>query len=171
MKTVLFLCTGNSARSILAEAVANRLGAGRLRAFSAGSHPKGSVNPGALALLGREGYDLVGLRSKSWDEFAGRSARAIDIVITLCDEAAGESCPIWPGAPIEGHWGIPDPAAALPHDSEAAFRLAYERITSRIAALLSLPLETLSSVALAAALVRIGAGSEGATARARDGLA
>ena len=120
---VLFLCTGNSARSIIAEAILNREGRGRFHAHSAGSHPRGEVNPYALALLGYAGFDLRGLRSKNWDEFGKRGAPVMDFIITLCDEAAGEACPLWPGHPMTAHWGIPDPAEAT--GSEAQIGLAF----------------------------------------------
>ena len=136
---VLVLCTGNSARSILGEVLINELGAGRLRAYSAGSQPVGRVNPGALEKLEREGHAIRGLESKSWDRFSGADAPAIDIVITVCDNAAGESCPLWNGAPVTVHWGIPDPAADGDFDS------AYTRLRSRIEAMLALPLERLDA--------------------------
>lgn len=169
MKNVLILCTGNSARSILAEALINREGQGRLEAFSAGSRPKGEVHPASLRLLAEEGHDISGLRSKSWDEFA--TAPTFDMVITVCDAAAGETCPLWRGAPAKGHWGIPDPAAAPAEAQEEAFRLAYERLRSRVSALLALPFESMTPGALAAALAKIGAEGEGATAKTRLGAA
>ncbi len=137
---VLVLCTGNSARSILAEVLINELGRGRFRAFSAGSHPAGKVNPGAIDKLEREGHPTRGLASKSWDQFSGPEARAIDLVITVCDNAAGESCPIWNGSPLSVHWGIPDPAAVTQNDEaiREAFDLAYERLRRRIVALVEL---------------------------------
>jgi arsenate reductase len=137
---VLVLCTGNSARSILAEVLINELGKGRFRAFSAGSHPAGKVNPGAIDKLEREGHPTRGLASKSWDEFSGPGAQAIDLVITVCDNAAGESCPIWNGSPLTAHWGIPDPAAVTANDDtiREAFDLAYERLRARISALVEL---------------------------------
>ncbi|HYX46781.1 MAG TPA: arsenate reductase ArsC [Sphingomicrobium sp.] len=131
-KNVLFLCTGNSARSILAEAILNREGAGRFRAYSAGSHPKGAVNPAALKLLGELGYPTDGYRSKSWDEFAAADAPQLDAVITVCDNAAGEICPIWPGKPVKAHWSIPDPAAVEGAGQEKAFWLAYRDLHARI---------------------------------------
>lgn len=131
---VLFLCTGNSARSILGEAILNRLGEGDFRAFSAGSHPVGKVNPGAVELLERLGYATEGLRSKCWDEFAGPDAPVMDHVITVCNNAAGETCPVWPGRPATAHWDIKDPAGAGDTDMErrAAFDAAYSDLESRI---------------------------------------
>ena len=146
---VLVLCTGNSARSILGEVLINDLARGRLHAFSAGSRPVGQVNPGALDKLEREGHATGGLESKSWDRFSGPDAPAIDIVITVCDNAAGETCPLWNGAPVSVHWGIPDPAA------DGDFDAAYARLRGRIEAMLELPLEELDSSALQAALGRI----------------
>lgn len=139
---ILVLCTGNSARSILGEAIVNRLGRGRFRGFSAGSFPKGQVHPGALRLLERLGYPTDGLRSKSWDEFAGPDAPRIDVVITVCDNAAGEICPIWPGHPVKAHWGLPDPAAVEGDDAavDAAFDAAHRALTARIARLVELPI-------------------------------
>jgi arsenate reductase len=133
-RNVLFLCTGNSARSILSEAILNRLGDGRFRAFSAGSKPVGRVNPGALELLGRREYPTDELRSKSWDEFAGLDAPAMDYVITVCNNAAGETCPVWPGHPATEHWDIADPAGVGETDGErrAAFEEAYAAIQKRI---------------------------------------
>jgi protein-tyrosine-phosphatase len=165
MKNALILCTGNSARSIMAEALINRDGQGRLQAYSAGSRPKGEVHPESLRLLAREGHDISGLRSKSWDEFA--DAPAFDMVITVCDAAAGEACPLWPGAPVKGHWGIADPAAASAEAEEEAFRLAYVLLGARVAALLALPFETMTSGELADAIARIGKEGEGATEMAR----
>lgn len=138
-RNVLFLCTGNSARSILAEALLNRMGEGRFRACSAGSHPKGEVHPAALALLDQRGFPTEGLRSKGWNEFAGRGAPDIDVVITVCDNAAGEICPIWPGGPIKAHWGIDDPAAVEGPGQSEAFAAAMRRLESRIAAFLAVP--------------------------------
>lgn len=165
---ILILCTANSARSILGEALIQRLGQGRFRAFSAGSQPRGIPNPTGLKLLESLGYDTSGFRSKSWDEFAGADAPQMDIVITVCDSAAGESCPLWPGAPVKAHWGIPDPAGK--GDTEeaqlAAFREAYDLLEARVAALAALPVEEMSAGDLSAALARIGA-LDGATAMAR----
>lgn len=133
-RNVLFLCTGNSARSILSEAILNRLGSGRFTAFSAGSQPVGKVNPGATELLGRLGYPTDGLRSKSWDEFAAPGAPVMDHVITVCNNAAGETCPVWPGHPARTHWDIADPAGVGRNDQERAeaFEAAYRDIESRI---------------------------------------
>ena len=149
---VLVLCTGNSARSILAEVLINELGEGRFRASSAGSHPAGKVNPGAIDKLERAGHPVQGLASKSWDEFSGPDALAIDLVITVCDNAAGESCPIWNGSPLTVHWGIPDPAAVSESDAaiREAFDLAYERLRSRIAPLVALDPKDISLETLAA---------------------
>ena len=141
--SVLVLCTGNSCRSILAEVLFNELGARRFVAFSAGSRPAGKVNPGALKKLAHEGHQTDGLSSKSWEAFSGAGAPAIDIVITVCDSAAGESCPLWNSSPITVHWGIPDPATARPEDSDAAFDLAYRQLRSRIEQVMELPLESL----------------------------
>lgn len=148
---ILVLCTGNSARSILGEAIVNRLGEGRFRGFSAGSFPKGQAHPGALRLLERLGYPNEGLRSKSWDEFAGPDAPRIDVVITVCDNAAGEICPIWPGHPVKAHWGLPDPAAVEGDDAtvDAAFEAAHRALTARIAKLVELPIRDRDVPALA----------------------
>ena len=138
---ILVLCTGNSARSILGEALLNKLGAGLgLRAFSAGSRPAGRVNPAALTLLREKGFDVSGFRSKSWEEFAAPDAPRMDLVITVCDSAAKETCPVWPGAPLRAHWGIPDPAAVSGDAQEvrAAFDAAYRRLERRIKAFLAL---------------------------------
>lgn len=134
---VLFLCTGNSARSILAEAILDHEGGGRFRAFSAGSHPKGRVHPAALALLDELGLPIEGYRSKSWDEFAAEGAPPIDLVVTVCDNAAGEVCPIWPGKPVKAHWGVPDPAEVEGPDQRQAFRDAYDALHERIGTLLA----------------------------------
>lgn len=153
---VLFLCTGNSARSILAEAILQHDGAGRFAAFSAGSQPAGKVNPLALHTLASRGYPVEGFSSKSWDAFA--QGPAFDLIVTVCDSAAAETCPVWPGQPISAHWGIPDPAAVTGSDAEkqAAFALAFERVMRRIDRMLALPLGTLSPGALRAELQAIG---------------
>lgn len=147
---VLFLCTGNSARSIMAEAILNRVGGGRFRARSAGSHPAGAVNPHALDLLARLGYPTAGLRSKSWDEFAGTGGPAFDFIITVCDRAAGEACPVWPGRPTRMHWSIPDPAAATGPEAQIAlaFADAFRMLKRRIDLLTSLPVDKLDDAAL-----------------------
>ena len=167
---VLFLCTGNSARSILAEAILNRDGKGRFRAFSAGSQPKGEPNPHALTLLRTAGYDVSALRSKSWNEFAQPGAPQLDFVFTVCDNAAGEACPFWPGQPMTAHWGIPDPAAATGTEAEigAAFNDAYRMLKRRIELFLALPIDKLDRMVLGARLKDIGR-SEGATALANAG--
>lgn len=156
---MLFLCTGNSARSILAEAILNSRGRGRFAAYSAGSHPAGRVNPAALRLLAEHGYDTGALSSKSWDVFAGDHAPEIDVVITVCDNAAGESCPLWPGTPATAHWGIPDPAAVTgsADDMRRAFDDAYAALAARIDELLELPLESMSGPERRAALRAIHA--------------
>lgn len=157
---VLFLCTGNSARSILAEAILNHLpiGRGRFRAFSAGSHPAGAVNPYALDLLREQRLPVEGLRSKSWDEFAGPGAPAMDFVFTVCDQAAAEPCPFWPGQPVTAHWGVPDPAAVGGTDEEKrrAFRDALLTLRRRIELFTSLPFDKLSVLALRDRLNEIG---------------
>ena len=147
---VLFLCTGNSARSILAESILNRLGKGAFRAWSAGSMPTGVVNPHAVALLESMGYPTEDLRSKSWDEFAGEGAPEFDFIITVCDDAAGEVCPIWPGKPICAHWGIPDPAKAQGSDAEigVAFADAYRMMKNRIDLFTNLPIRSLDAMSL-----------------------
>ena len=147
---ILFLCTGNSARSIIAEALVNKEAAGRFRAYSAGSMPKGEVNPHALALVESLGFAASDFRSKSWDEFARPGAPPLDFVITVCDNAAGEVCPIWPGQPMTAHWGIPDPAAAEGTQAEiaAAFAEAARQLGTRIRLFLSLPLETIDQMSL-----------------------
>ncbi len=164
---VLFLCTGNSARSILAEAVLNARSGGRFRAYSAGSHPKGEVHPLALELLEKNGLPTSGLRSKSWDEFAQPGAPAMDFVLTVCDDAAGEMCPVWPGQPMTAHWGIPDPAAATgtPEERRRAFRDAFTHLSTRIGFLLALPIERLDRLALRRNLEEIGRSREGAVVR------
>lgn len=155
---VLFLCTGNSARSILAEALMNRLGEGRFQAFSAGSMPKGEVNPHALPLVRALGFRDADFRSKPWDEFAEPGAPKLDFVITVCDNAAGEVCPVWPGQPITAHWGIPDPAAATGAEAEiaVAFREAARLLRNRIELLLALPVAKLDRLSLQAHVREIG---------------
>ncbi len=166
---VLFLCTGNSARSILGEALVNQLGAGRFRGYSAGSHPKGQVHPLALDVLARNGLPVAGFRSKSWDEFATADAPVMDFVFTVCDDAAGEVCPIWPGQPMTAHWGIADPAAVAGADFEkrAAFNNAFRFMRNRIAAFVSLPLASIDRMSLGAKLKAIGESEGSTTARAR----
>lgn len=156
-RNVLFLCTGNSARSILAEALLNRDSAGRFRAHSAGSYPKGAVHPMALDVLRAEGFDTRGLRSKSWDEFAGAGAPQIDFIFTVCDNAAGEACPIWPGAPMTAHWGIDDPAAVEGAGQRPAFLMAFAELKARIDSFLALPLSELDQCELQRRLRDIGA--------------
>ncbi|MBI4753981.1 MAG: metalloregulator ArsR/SmtB family transcription factor [Betaproteobacteria bacterium] len=155
---VLFLCTGNSARSILAEALLNAMGRGRLRAFSAGSHPAGRVNPFAIELLRKNGLPVEDLRSKNWDEFAQPGAPAMDFVFTVCDGAAGEVCPVWPGQPMTAHWGIPDPAAVQGSDADKrkAFFTAYSQLQHRMSIFTSLPLDKLDRLALKQRLDEIG---------------
>jgi arsenate reductase len=155
---VLFLCTGNTARSILAESLLNARGAGRFHAYSAGSFPKGEVRPEALRLLRSVDLPTEGLRSKSWDEFAALGAPHMDFVITVCDQAAGEVCPIWPGKPITAHWGIPDPAAATGSDAEVAvaFCDALKMLERHVSAFLALPLEKLDAIAIKRRMDEIG---------------
>jgi arsenate reductase len=155
---VLFLCTGNSARSILAEAILNRIGDDKFRAHSAGSDPKGQVNPNALSLLARLGYPTAGLRSKSWDEFAAPGAPHFDFIFTVCDNAANEVCPVWPGQPMTAHWGIPDPAAVAGEEKkiQAAFRDAYTSLHRRIELFAALPIKSLDRIALKKRLDEIG---------------
>ncbi len=153
---VLFLCTGNSARSILAEAILNRDGGGRFRAFSAGSFPRGAVHPAALALLARLGHSTEGLRSKSWDEFAAPGAPELDFIITVCDNAAGEVCPVWPGKPVSAHWGIEDPAAVEGEGQDDAFWVSYQALKRRVDLFLALPLESLDEISLASRMREIG---------------
>jgi len=159
----LFLCTGNSARSIIAEAILQRLGGGKFNAYSAGSHPKGEVNPHAIKLLQRFNYKTDGFRSKSWDEFAQAGAPPLDFVVTVCDNAAGEVCPIWPGQPMTAHWGVPDPAAVVdgaPAEISAAFADAYGRLQNRITIFTSLPFEGLDRLSLQKRLDNIGQTSD-----------
>jgi arsenate reductase (thioredoxin) len=167
---VLFLCTGNSARSVMAEALLRKLGVGRFNAFSAGSHPKGAVNPFALKVLESYGFPTEGYRSKSWDEFAARGAPVMDFVFTVCDSAAGEVCPIWPGQPMTAHWGIEDPAAIEGTDieKEKAFVTAFKYLRNRISIFISLPVASLDRLTLRAKLREIGR-MEGATAVATRG--
>jgi protein-tyrosine-phosphatase len=154
---VLFLCTGNSARSILGEAILNRIGAGKFKAYSAGSMPKGAVHPQTLALLTRLGHDTAGLRSKGWDEFSG--APQLDFVFTVCDKAANEVCPVWPGQPMTAHWGIPDPAAVEGSEEQIAFafRDAYNALHRRIELFTCLPIRSLDRMSLKRRLDEIGA--------------
>jgi len=155
---VLFLCTGNSARSVMAEKILQRLGRGRFRAYSAGSRPKGEINPLALQILRRNNYETADLRSKDWIEFAQPGAPAMDFVFTVCDNAAGEACPIWPGQPMTAHWGIPDPAAVVGDDvmRMLAFRQALARLENRISVFVSLPIDSLDRLKLESALDEIG---------------
>jgi protein-tyrosine-phosphatase len=155
---VLFLCTGNSARSIMAEVMLNHLGHGRFRAFSAGSHPGGKVNPFAVETMEAAGLPVDGLRSKSWDEFAAPGAPPIDFIFTVCDNAAAEVCPVWPGKPTTAHWGVSDPAAVegLDERKRAAFREAATVLRRRIELFLSLPIENLERLSLQAKLKEIG---------------
>ena len=145
VRNVLFLCTGNSARSILAECILNRRGAGRFCGFSAGSHPKSAPHPVGLRLLRELGYETAGLRSKSWDEFAGRDAPPMHVIVTVCDNAAGETCPVWPGQPLTAHWGVRDPANASGSEEEqlAVFRNVHDELERRIEAFLDLPSDEL----------------------------
>jgi arsenate reductase (thioredoxin) len=158
MKTILVLCTGNSARSILGEAILNALGAGRIMAFSAGSRPKNAPHPGALRLLANRGIDISRFRSKSWDEFATPDAPPINIAITVCGNAAGETCPLFTGAPIRAHWGLPDPAEVRGSEAQvdAAFAETWALLGMRVRALLALPVEQLDGPALKVALDEIG---------------
>ncbi|WP_449469993.1 arsenate reductase ArsC [Sphingobium chungangianum] len=162
---VLFLCTGNSARSILGEAVMNKLGEGRFRAYSAGSQPKGQVHPMALSVLQGLGFDTTDMRSKSWDEFAGSGAPQFDFIFTVCDNAAGETCPAWIGHPMTAHWGIEDPAAIEGEGQREAFLQALRYLQNRIALFLALPISSLDDMAMRRKLKDIGQG-EGASAKA-----
>lgn len=155
---VLFLCTGNSARSILAEAILNREGQGRFKAFSAGSHPKGAVHPYTLQLLKTMNHDTSFARSKNWEEFAAPSAPKMDFVFTVCDDAANEACPVWPGQPMTAHWGVPDPAAVEGTEAEKHFAFAdtYRMLTNRISIFINLPMTSLDKLALQKRLDEIG---------------
>jgi arsenate reductase len=166
---VLFLCTGNSARSIIGEAILNKVGAGNFRAYSAGSQPKGQVNPNTIQLLQSLGYDTSGYRSKSWDEFAKAGEPKFDFVFTVCDNAAAEACPVWPGQPMTAHWGIPDPAEATgtPAEIALAFKEAYRLLNQRIGIFTALPLRSLDKLSLQGKLRDIGH-MEGSTARATE---
>jgi len=166
---VLFLCTGNSARSIMAEAILNKLGAGKFRAYSAGSQPKGRVNPRTTELLQSLGYDTAGFRSKSWNEFAKPGAPSLDFVFTVCDNAAGETCPVWPGQPMTAHWGVPDPAEAKGSTAEIAlaFKDAYRMLHRRIGVFTALPIRSLDQLSLQQRLKEIGC-MDGATAKAKE---
>jgi arsenate reductase len=166
---VLFLCTGNSARSVIAEAILNKVGQGTFAAYSAGSQPKGEVNPHTIRLLEGLGYDTSDFRSKSWHEFAQPGAPAFDFVFTVCDDAAGETCPVWPGQPMTAHWGIADPAAATgsPAEIALAFKEAYRLLSQRIGIFAALPLRSLDRLTLQNKIKDIGRG-EGATAKAQS---
>jgi protein-tyrosine-phosphatase len=165
---VLFLCTGNSARSIIAEAILNREGRGMFRAFSAGSQPKGRVHPYTLDLLRKLNFDTDSYRSKNWNEFAGPDAPKLDFVFTVCDNAAGEACPFWPGQPMTAHWGVPDPAAATGSEAEVrlAFADAFRMLNNRISVFVSLPVRSLDKLTLQRQLDSIGRtnGDESASA-------
>jgi arsenate reductase (thioredoxin) len=165
----LFLCTGNSARSIMAEAILNKLGEGKFCAYSAGSQPKGEVNPHTIALLEGLGYSTSGFRSKSWNEFARPGAPALDFVFTVCDNAAGEACPVWPGQPMTAHWGVPDPAEATGTLAEIAlaFKDSYRMLHQRIAVFVALPIRSLDQLSLQARLKDIGR-MQGATEKAAE---
>jgi len=155
---VLFLCTGNSARSTMAEAILNKIGGGKFRAFSAGSQPKGQVNPNTKQLLQSLGYDTSTFRSKSWAEFAKPGAPSLDFVFTVCDNAAGETCPVWPGQPMTAHWGVPDPAEAKGSEAEIAlaFKDAYRMLFQRIGIFTALPIRSLDKLSLQTKLKEIG---------------
>lgn len=162
---VLFLCTGNSARSIMAECILNRLGLGKFKAYSAGSQPRGEVNPHALTVLRKSNFDVSGLRSKSWDEFARPDAPKLDFVFTVCDNAANEVCPIWPGQPMTAHWGLPDPAAAEGSEAEQALAFAdcFRMLYQRLGIFVNLPLDRLSTLSLQKHLEDIGKTQDAAT--------
>lgn len=155
---VLFMCTGNSARSIIAEAILNRVGAGRFKAFSAGSHPKGEIHPYAVQLLKSLNHDMSSARSKDWNDFAAPGAPKLDFAFTLCDDAANEACPVWPGQPMTAHWGLPDPAAVEGTDAEKhlAFADTYRMLNNRISIFISLPMNSLDKLALQKRLDEIG---------------
>ena len=155
---VLFLCTGNSARSIIAEAIMNREGMGKFKGYSAGSVPKGAVNPGTLDLLRKLNYNVSGLRSKAWDEFAAPEAPRLDFVLTVCDNAANETCPVWPGQPMTAHWGVPDPADVQGNEAERALAFAdtYRMLNNRISIFVNLPLASLDKLSLQRKLDDIG---------------
>jgi arsenate reductase (thioredoxin) len=169
MFNTLFLCTGNSARSIIAEAILNKLGAGQFHAYSAGSQPKGKVNPNTIALLSGLGYDTSVFRSKSWSEFAKPGAPALDFVFTVCDNAAGEVCPLWPGQPMTAHWGVPDPAEAKGTAAEIAlaFKDVYRMLHRRIEVFVALPIRSLDQLSLQSKLSEIGR-MEGATGKVSE---
>jgi arsenate reductase (thioredoxin) len=166
---VLFLCTGNSARSLMAEAILNKLGAGKFHAYSAGSQPKGRVHPETIRLLQGLGYDTSAFRSKSWNEFAKPSAPSLDFAFTVCDNAAGETCPVWPGQPMTAHWGIPDPAEATGNAAEIAlaFKDTYRMLHQRIGIFTSLPIRSLDRLSLQSRLKEIGA-MRGTTTKAAE---
>ena len=166
---VLFLCTGNSARSVIAEAILNRVGMGKFRAYSAGSHPKGQIHPETIRLLQNLHYDTSGFRSKSWSKFADPGAPPLDFVFTVCDNAAGESCPLWPGQPMTAHWGVPDPAEAKGNAAEIAlaFRDVYRMLDRRVSIFVSLPLRSLDQLSLQNKLREIGR-MGGATVKAAE---
>ena len=157
-RNVLFLCTHNSARSVLAEAIMNRLGMGKFKAFSAGSQPRGEVHPFAIELLDKMNHDTSGLRSKSWDEFAKEGAPTLDFVFTVCDNAANETCPVWPGQPMSAHWSVPDPSAAEGTEAERryAFAETYRMMTQRIDIFVNLPLDSIDKLSLQRKLDDIG---------------
>lgn len=165
---VLFVCTGNSARSIIAECILNRLGQGRFKAYSAGSNPASYVNPNALALLTRLNYRTETLRSKSWSEFAAPSTVTLDFVFTVCDNAAGEACPVWPGQPMSAHWGLPDPAAVKGSEAEiaAAFNETYRMLNNRLSIFVNLPIASLDALSLQKRLDDIGRTTDAAPSAA-----
>jgi arsenate reductase len=166
---VLFLCSHNSARSVIAEAILNKLGRGNFRAYSAGSQPSGKINPHALQMLAGLGYDVSGFRSKSWDEFTRPGGPVFDFVFTVCDNAGGETCPVWPGQPVTAHWGLPDPSLATGTDAEIAhaFNETHRMLAMRIGIFVALPLKKLVALSLQAQLRDIGR-MEGATERAKN---